>query len=497
MTDRRMGCALLGLFAGYLGLTQLVPVADDELYYWCWAKDPQLSYYDHPPLVGWLIAASTAVLGDTLFAVRLPACLASLAVFAVTAALSPTRALLPWLALTPLFSLGAVIVTPDTPLLLFWACYLLWLVRAHQRLDATGTIPAGMWLVGGGLLGLSALGKYTTGLAVPAGFLSFLLAGRAWRAWLPGYLLHGLVSAVVFLPVVAFNLLRDFAPLRYQWAHSMANPAPGGWNTFGEFVGVQVLLFGTLPLVLLPWVLSRWHGLAADPVTRVCGCLYAVPLLFFLVKAGRGPLEGNWALASYIGFWPVAAAWFLRVRGSVTWQWLTAASFLVPAGAVLVCTVHLLHPLPVVSAERDRVSRQDARMAIAKQAAETARAEGLPVYAATYQWTALLRFYGADAHQMDGVSRPSHFTTPPRHLQDSDRALVFNECPLPDKLTAGFGPAEVVACYPLEVRGKLVGGYVLTRYTKVVPPPPPCHPGEVDAAGMVDPQVRPAGGVGP
>ena len=265
MTDRRSVCALAGLFAAYLGLTQLVPVADDELYYWCWAKDLQLSYYDHPPLVGWMIAASTAVFGDTLFAVRLPACVATLTVFAVVATLSRPKSLLPFVAATPLFSLGSVIVTPDTPLVMFWALYLYWLVTAHRRLDATGRVPGWLWLVGGAVLGLSALGKYTTGLAVPAGFVSFLLARRPWRSWLPGYLGHGVVSFVVFLPVVVFNLERDFAPLRYQWGHTMANPDPGGWDTFGEFLGVQLLLVGTTPLVLLPWTLSRWRSSPPRP----------------------------------------------------------------------------------------------------------------------------------------------------------------------------------------------------------------------------------------
>ena len=496
MFDRRLILALAGLFVGYLGLTQVVPVADDELYYWCWAKDLQLSYYDHPPLVGWLIALSTAVFGDTLFAVRLPACVATLTVFAVVAGLSRCRAVLPWVAVTPLFSVGAVIVTPDTPLLLFWAVYVYWLVAAHRRLDATGSVPAHLWLVGGLLLGLSALGKYTTGLAVPAGFLSFVLAGKPWRGWLPGYLGHGLVSLGVFTPVLVFNLERDFAPLRYQWGHTMANPDPGGWDTFGEFAGVQLLLCGTLPLVLLPWTLSRWKLLAGDPVLRVCGCLYAVPMMFFLYKAGRGPLEGNWALASYIGFWPVAAAWYSRRQRSVAWRWLMPASFLVPTGAVLVATAHLLHPLPVMTPERDRVSRQPARMAIAREVAATVRASGLPVYTPTYQWTALLRFYGADARQMDGVSRPSHFTTPPQHLTDCDRALVFNECPLPAELAPGFCLPGVMSTYPLRVRGKVVGGYFLMLYVKD-DPPRPCPPAEPKESPLYDPNLRPAGWTAP
>src|SRR5437899_384467 len=41
---------LLALVPLYLALAALVPPFDDELYYWCWSRDLQLSYYDHPPM---------------------------------------------------------------------------------------------------------------------------------------------------------------------------------------------------------------------------------------------------------------------------------------------------------------------------------------------------------------------------------------------------------------------------------------------------------------
>jgi 4-amino-4-deoxy-L-arabinose transferase-like glycosyltransferase len=35
-------------------LAILIPLSLDESYYWVWGQNPQLSYYDHPPMVGWL-----------------------------------------------------------------------------------------------------------------------------------------------------------------------------------------------------------------------------------------------------------------------------------------------------------------------------------------------------------------------------------------------------------------------------------------------------------
>src|SRR5262249_27935614 len=53
----------------YVSARELVP---DEAYYWVWSRHLALSYFDHPPMVAYLIRASTAILGDTELAVRLP-----------------------------------------------------------------------------------------------------------------------------------------------------------------------------------------------------------------------------------------------------------------------------------------------------------------------------------------------------------------------------------------------------------------------------------------
>ena len=134
---------LAGLFAVYVALAGVLPPADDEIYYWCWAQNLQLSYFDHPPMTALLVKASIAVFGDSLTAVRLPACVATVVVLAVLGWLTRPRHLLAWVACTPLFTYGGVLLTPDTPLLLFWALYLAWLTVVHQRLtpmtsDATG-----------------------------------------------------------------------------------------------------------------------------------------------------------------------------------------------------------------------------------------------------------------------------------------------------------------------------------------------------------------------
>src|ERR1700689_4841475 len=43
----------------------------EEAYYWNYAQHLDIGYLDHPSMVGWLVAAGTAVLGDTEFGVRI------------------------------------------------------------------------------------------------------------------------------------------------------------------------------------------------------------------------------------------------------------------------------------------------------------------------------------------------------------------------------------------------------------------------------------------
>jgi 4-amino-4-deoxy-L-arabinose transferase-like glycosyltransferase len=443
---------LLAMLPALLVLAALVPPFDDELYYWCWSRDLQLSYYDHPPMVAYLIRLSTELFGNTVLAIRLPAVLSGMVVIGVIGWLSQPRALFPLIILCPVLTYAAILVTPDTPLLLFWALYLAWLVAIHSRL-ATGQVPWWWWLAGGTLLGCGVLGKYTMGLAAIAASASFLFAGPP-RRWFAGYLFHAIVAVAVASPILIHNIRHDFAPIRYQWSHSMSSPKPGV-APFAEFVGVQLLLFSGVPIVVMVWGFRHWRELAADPRLRVCACLFLIPFAFFLFKSTRGRLEGNWAFPCFIACWPLSEIWYERVRDCRGWRLATRLGFALPLGLTAALTWHLVAPVPFLPAAKDRPYRQAARLEAARAAADDLRAAGHTgaVYVTTYQWAALLRWHGVDARQIDGASRPSQFTSPPDSPAGLARAVVCAEGVLPEGLMRSFGPPRFMRHYPVVVRG--------------------------------------------
>ena len=95
----------------------------DEAYYWMWSKHLALSYYDHPPLIAVIIHLGTMIAGDTEFGVRLVSILSALQLGGVShrrilfggQRVAATAAIL--LNVTLMTAVGAVIVTPDAPLL--------------------------------------------------------------------------------------------------------------------------------------------------------------------------------------------------------------------------------------------------------------------------------------------------------------------------------------------------------------------------------------------
>ncbi|VTS07548.1 ArnT family glycosyltransferase [Tuwongella immobilis] len=477
------------IFGVHLLLAAVIPPVDDELYYWAWSQELQFSYYDHPLMTALMIRGSTELFGNTVFAIRFPACVGAYLVLLMLGTLTrPSRVLL-LLLLTPVLVLGSILITPDAPLFLFWTAYMLWLVRLHQTMTPPtpiGPIPGaellpigvGWWLGGGVLLGLGILSKYTMALLIPSAAVSLWLAAPL-RRWVGGFVLHLLVGFVVTTPILIYNYQRDFAPLLYQAGHAMQSHS-NSLLSFPEFFVGQLVLVGLLPFVLLPWAIRNRRRLWADPRLRVCWCLFVLPFSFFILKALRGRLEANWPLISYLALWPLVAVWLLD--SAQRWR-LAFACFALPVGCTLLGAVHSQVHFTVVPPKSDRIVRIGSIYDTVQSVAERVNREypGWPVFTSSYQWTAQLRFQGLKAEQIPGMTRASHFTQIPANIQDYDQFLIFCERPLHEDYVVGFGPPQVLGLYTVDVRGVTLHWMWLIRYDRLPGATKPATPPATDA----------------
>ena len=75
---RNTALTILALVALRLVAAAFTPMTFDEAYYWTWSKHLAGGYYDHPPMVAFVIRLGTMIAGDTEFGVRLVSILLAL-----------------------------------------------------------------------------------------------------------------------------------------------------------------------------------------------------------------------------------------------------------------------------------------------------------------------------------------------------------------------------------------------------------------------------------
>lgn len=337
---------LLRLLVLVLGPYDLYP---DEAQYWSWAQEFAFGYFSKPPMIAWVIAATTGLFGDGEWAVRLAAPLFHAAtafiLFLLGKRLYDARVGV-WSAVTyatlPAVSLSSGLISTDVPLLFFWALALL----ALGRLLETRALADGLLL--GLAVGLGLLSKYAM-LYLPAGIALLALFDPRVRA--RGLVLPGLaavaVAGLLFLPNVLWNMSHDFSTVSHtaanaNWTGELFNPEALG-KFFGDQFGVfGPVLFGVLIIGLVQLARRRLPGGAAERQADTFLLCFALPVLaIVLTQAFISRANANWGAAAYVPASVLVVAWLLR---PAMWRWLMPASLGLHLAAMLLLYTLILSP---------------------------------------------------------------------------------------------------------------------------------------------------------
>lgn len=294
---------VLGLTAFRLLAASQAGLLPDEAYYWLWSQSPQAGYYDHPPMIAWWIWFTSAVFGQSAFAIRLLSVLSAAAdtllTYSVAREIGLDRRLSAMAGLLLnamlMFGLNAAVATPDAPAITFWLLAL-W---ALARLRRTGTLW--LWLVVGLFAGLGCVSKYTNFFLGP-GICLCIAIDRDFRARCSvGWIAAGLlVAAAAFAPVFLWNMHNEWVSFIKQFGR-IGDVNAEDWY-LPEFVATQFVLLNpsitvlaTLGLIrLLP---AREHALRR-PVLFLMAT--SVPLAAYMtLHSLHDQVQGNWLLPVY------------------------------------------------------------------------------------------------------------------------------------------------------------------------------------------------------
>lgn len=430
MPPRTFWLIILGFFALRLLVAGHTQLAEDEAYYWMWARDLQWSYFDHPAMTAWWIAAGVAWLGDVELGVRLLAVLGSVVVSwlvydAGRMAFDSVRVGLLstfWLNATLLFGAGAVLITPDPPLLLFWALTLWALLKLIEQGRARW-----LFLAAAGL-GLGMLSKYTIALMAPGILLAFLCF-PALRVWWkrPSLYLAVLLALLLASPILIWNLQHDWASFGKQWSHAFAPQDAKPWQWFGDFIASQAGLITPLIFLFCLWGMAwaLWQGWRAQrPAWFLLGALSLPVLLFFLERNLTVRVQPNWPGPLYVTAIIAAVGAFeqLRSQGRAA-AWLRGAYTLAPwLGLALTLLVysHALRPWLPIPQRLDATHRLDGWTTLgAAIDAERRRYPEAFLFTSSHNITGVIGFYTQghpEVYQRERIRYP--------YLGDEDYAAL-------------------------------------------------------------------------
>lgn len=289
-------------------LAALLPLSNDEAYYWVWGHHLQWSYFDHPAGVAILFWLGQPFEWLHQFglvgAVRWPGVLLAHSSFLLLRGYFSDRIseksqaeILLVLVCSPFFGVGSLVITPDIPHVFTWLLGLL----AFQQHSARPRMCSALAL--GAAVGVGFCAKYHMVLFFPLAILA-LAAERNWRALRPAFILVGIFGGVVAsTPVWGWNLMNDWASFRFQLGHGLnrealqlSQIAEQVWT----YIGAQAALLS--PLVLL----YAWRQRESRAFSPLHWFGWG-PVLFFLFTSSRSPVEANWPIAGHLSLLALAS----------------------------------------------------------------------------------------------------------------------------------------------------------------------------------------------
>ena len=334
---------LLGHSLLHFGLGWVLGLSGDEAHYALYGANLALSYYDHPPLVGWVqwplvaLAVPDGVLRlvpETLWVLialfiydtarRLHTLLVPAAGSAEGAGLWAVLAY----SLAPLLHVLGIGLLPDTLLMFFTAAILLQTLRLLEEARAR---RLGNWLLLGSLLGLAGLSKYTAIFAALPVLACLLAAHGLALLKRAGPWLALLLAVALVLPVFVWNAQHDWISFAYQLHHGQGSQWQAG----------QVLVFLLVQALLYPLFIWGAAGLRHkvlggfefDPAHALLLTFFALPFAVLAWLAGGGSSLPHWTAPAWVALAPfaglgLAALWasgrralivsFAAVQGLIT-----------------------------------------------------------------------------------------------------------------------------------------------------------------------------------
>jgi hypothetical protein len=259
----------------------------DEAYYWVYSRFPAWGYFDHPPMIAFIIKSGYAIFHNEL-GVRLICALLSTFTILITESLTERKN--PFLFYTIVLSIGVLqiagfLAVPDTPLLFFTALFFYTYLSFIKNTSWKNTLLLAL------AISLLFYTKYHGLLIVLFTFLSNIKLFTRWQIWLACFFV-----LVLYAPHLLWQWDHDWVSFRYHLFESNVSAYRFSYTT--DYLLGQILLAGPLAgFILFPAAFVYKTKTQTEKALKFT--LIGIYLVF-LVSSFRGKVEVNWTMPAMI-----------------------------------------------------------------------------------------------------------------------------------------------------------------------------------------------------
>lgn len=288
-SNKKFNLYLIGVFILNLIQSFLTPILKDEAYYWRWSQDLDWGYFDHPPMVAFIIKMSSFFFSDAL-GIRFATILLNVLLIKILWELIPEKnkehksaELLFFVILfsMPFINLYGFITTPDAPLLVFSALYLLALKKFETKDNFINILFLSV------AAALLIYTKYFGGIVI---LLSLVFSLKL--ALKRSIYIVGIITFILLTPYFYWLYNHDFITLNY---HLFQRKSIGYFQpkfVYGYLIGTIVILNPALTLLLFWQLIKKKYLINKDNVFMVR--MFVGYLFFFFIYSFRSWIEAHW-----------------------------------------------------------------------------------------------------------------------------------------------------------------------------------------------------------
>ena len=342
-------------------------LGNDEVYYRLYADPLQWNYFDHPPMVGWLIRLTTFNLWvDNGLTIRLGSIIcgawATWLMYVCGKRLSGAYTGFLAAALYTATIYGSIIagtfILPDSPQMVCWIAALYLLIKiTESKIITSKTGNDILWF--GFVTGIGMLCKVHT-IFLWFGLVLYVIIYN--RSWLSNWVLYASagITVLFILPIIIWNIQNNF--ITFFFHGKRVNVAEGGlhFESLFTFIGGQI--FYCNPIVFFIILYALWHRhFGIKQAQKKILLLVSLPLIFIATGISLfKDLLPHWTGPAFASLLLLTAAYFAKSKMPLFKRRLMPVSFSIANGLLLLIVVAgivIINFLPGTLGKQDELKK--------------------------------------------------------------------------------------------------------------------------------------------